>query len=74
VAPRGRLRKILSSNDIGKTGSHQAGFHVAKQLLSKVGSNQEKSSRSIDGYGLRTARAMDVYPLQQQVDFRLDPE
>jgi hypothetical protein len=33
VAPRGRLRKILSSNDIGKTGSHQAGFHVAKQFV-----------------------------------------
>src|SRR3954453_21176824 len=26
------LRKVLTDNDVGRTGSHQAGFHVSKDV------------------------------------------
>ena len=32
-ANEARLRKILTANDVGRTGSHQAGIHVPKSLL-----------------------------------------
>lgn len=33
-AGEARLRKTLTANDVGTTGSHQAGIHVPKSLLS----------------------------------------
>lgn len=32
-ASEARLRKTLTANDVGATGSHQAGIHVPKSLL-----------------------------------------
>lgn len=29
-----RLRKTLTANDVGRTGSHQAGIHIPKSLIS----------------------------------------
>ena len=33
-AGQARLRKTLTANDVGTTGSHQAGIHVPKSLIS----------------------------------------